>query len=315
MFQRNKVDKQIYAVVYCCTDKDGRRDRRTNGGENMLGSMKEMLLAAQAGKYAVPHFNVWNVEMLEGVMDAAEALESPVIISFGTGFVENTEIDHFVKMMRSMAEAANVPVAIHWDHGRNFGIVQHAADIGFNSLMIDASANPLPKNIELTKEVVTAFSPKGYPIEAELGHVGAETVYEEALAEYMYTDPAQAAEFVEATKIDALAVAIGNMHGSYSSDPQINFPILQKVRDAVDVPLVLHGASGIGDEDIRRAISMGITKINIHTELGEAGMAAIMENSRLEEPKNYLALQREVRAAICGRAGEKIRLFGSDGKA
>lgn len=281
----------------------------------MLASMKEMLLDAQKGKYAVPHFNVWNVEMLEGVLDAAVALQSPVIISFGTGFVENTEVDHFVKMMRSMAEGVSVPVAIHWDHGRNFGIVQHAAEIGFNSLMIDASANPLQKNIALTKEVVDAFSPKGYPIEAELGHVGAETVYEEALAGYIYTDPSEAAEFVAGTGIDALAVAIGNMHGTYTSEPRINFDILQKVRDAVDVPLVLHGASGIGDADIREAISMGITKINIHTELGEAGMVAIRENERRSRPVNYLALQREVRVAIAERAAGKIRLFGSEGKA
>lgn len=281
----------------------------------MLASMKEMLLKAQAEGYAVPHFNVWNVEMLEGVMDAVAAQSSPVIISFGTGFVENTEIDHYVKMMRSMADAASVPVAIHWDHGRNFGIVQHAADIGFTSLMIDASANPLPKNIELTKEVVDAFSPKGYPIEAELGHVGAETKYEEALAGYQYTDPAEAAEFVQATGIDALAVAIGNMHGTYSSEPRINFDILQKVREAVDTPLVLHGASGIGDADIRKAISMGITKINIHTELGEAGTAAIEENAKLPQPENYLGLQRKVRKAICRRAEEKIVLFGSAGKA
>lgn len=290
-------------------------DERKGSARKMLDSMKAMLLSAQKGQYAVPHFNVWNVEMLEGVLDAAENLKSPVIISFGTGFVGNTEIDHFIKMMRSMAQAASVPVAVHWDHGRNFGIVQHAADIGFNSLMIDASANPLAKNIERTKEVVDAFAPKGYPIEAELGHVGAETVYEDALANYAYTDPAEAAAFVAGTGIDALAVAIGNMHGTYSSEPRINFDILQKVRDAVDTPLVLHGASGIGDADIRRAISMGITKINIHTELGEAGMGAIMANAAREAPVNYLALQREVRTAIKGRAEEKIRLFGSAGRA
>lgn len=281
----------------------------------MLDSMRTMLLKAQKEGYAVPHFNVWNVEMLEGVMGAAEEFRSPVIISFGTGFVENTEIDHFAKMMRSMGEAANVPVAVHWDHGRNFGIVKHAAEIGFNSLMIDASANPLKKNIELTKEVVDAFAPKGYPIEAELGHVGPETKYEEALAGYIYTDPSEAAEFVKETGIDALAVAIGNMHGTYSSEPCINFEILEQVRKAIDTPLVLHGASGICDEDIKRAISIGITKINIHTELGEAGMTAIMENAKQEKPDKYLLLQRKVRSAIKQRASEKICLFGSAHKA
>ncbi|GHT86038.1 hypothetical protein FACS18947_5520 [Bacteroidia bacterium] len=281
----------------------------------MLSSMKEMLQTAQANGYAVPHFNVWNVEMLEGALDAAVAQASPVIISFGTGFVENTEIDHFVKMMRSMAEAVRIPVAVHWDHGRNFKIVQHAIDIGFNSVMIDASANPLSKNIMLTKEVVDAFASKGYPIEAELGHVGAETTYEDALVNYQYTDPREAAAFVSATQIDALAIAIGNMHGTYSSDPCINFEILQQVRNATDVPLVLHGASGISDADIRKAISIGITKINIHTELGEAGMSAIMENAELSNPENYLNLQKKVRKAIQKRAEEKILLFGSSNKA
>jgi len=129
----------------------------------MLASMKEMLLKAQKGQYAVPHFNVWNVEMLEGVMDAVEEGKSPVIISFGTGFVKNTDPDHFAPMMVSMARAATVPASVHWDHGRNFGIVQHAVDIGFTSVMIDASANPLDVNIRLTKEVVDAFQHRATP--------------------------------------------------------------------------------------------------------------------------------------------------------
>lgn len=278
----------------------------------MLASMKEMLLKAQKGHYAVPHFNVWNVEMLEGVMDAVEEGRSPVIISFGTGFVKNTNPDHFTPMMVSMAKAATVPASVHWDHGRNFGIVQHAVDIGFTSVMIDASANPLDVNIRLTKEVVDAFQHLGYPVEAELGHVGAETKYEDALANYGYTDPDQAKEFIEGTGADALAVAIGNMHGVYSSEPKIDFGILERVRAAIDTPLVLHGASGIGDADVRKAISLGCTKINIHTELGQAAMIAIEESGG---KLNYLALQQEVRKAVKGRALDKIRLFGSEGKA
>ncbi len=278
----------------------------------MLVSMKEMLLKAQKGRYAVPHFNVWNVEMLEGARDAAEECASPVILSFGTGFVKNTDIDHFASMMISMARAATVPAAVHWDHGRNFGIVQHAVDLGFTSVMIDASANPLDINIRLTKEVVDAFQHRGIPVEAELGHVGAETKYEDALASYGYTDPDQAKEFIDGTGADALAVAIGNMHGVYSSEPKIDFAILERVRNAIDVPLVLHGASGIGDADVRKAISLGCTKINIHTELGQAAMIAIGDNAG---KLNYLALQQEIRKAIKGRAMEKIHLFGSDGKA
>jgi ketose-bisphosphate aldolase len=159
--------------------------------------------------------------------------------------------------------------------------------------------------------VVDYFHPLGIPVEAELGHVGNETVYEEALASYQYTDPSQAAEFVERTGCDSLAVAIGNQHGVYTSEPKLNFEVVEKVRDAVTVPLVLHGASGIGDEDIKKAISLGIAKINIHTELCQAAMTAVAAN--VDKP--FLELERAVRAAVKQRAIEKIVLFGDDGKA
>ncbi|MBP2642653.1 MAG: ketose-bisphosphate aldolase [Firmicutes bacterium] len=277
----------------------------------MLANMKYVLTQAQKEHYAVPHFNVWNVEMLEGVMDAVEEAKSPVIISFGSGFLGNTEFDHYAKMMVGMAATSTMPVVLHWDHGRNIDVVTHAWQCGMNSLMIDNSAQNFEVNIKLTKEVVDKFHPMGIPIEAELGHVGAETVYEEALANYGYTDPSQAAEFVERTNIDSLAVAIGNQHGVYSSEPQINLEILEKVRDTVSIPLVLHGASGIGDEDIKKCIARGITKINIHTELCQAAMSAIVINQK--EP--FLKLQQEVRKAVAKRAMEKIKLFGSYGKA
>lgn len=277
----------------------------------MLANIKYWEEKAQAGQYAIPHFNVWNAEMLMGVIDAAEELRAPIIISFGTGFVGNTSFEDFSHMMVSMAEKATVPVITHWDHGRSMEIVQNAYNHGMNSIMRDASAYDLETNIKLTKEVVDYFHMRGVPVEAELGHVGNETVYEEALASYMYTNPDEAAEFVERTGCDSLAVAIGNQHGVYTSDPQINFDVLKRVRDAVDIPLVLHGASGISDEDVRKAISLGITKVNIHTELCQAAMDAIRENTE----STFLELERAVRQAVKQRAMEKIKLFGTDGKA
>lgn len=279
----------------------------------MLVSTRDMLIKAQKEKYAVANFCIWNVEMLAGVMEASEELKSPVILSFGSGFLMNTDINHFIHMMRSYAISTKLPTSIHWDHGRSFEIVSHAIDIGYNSLMIDGSAYNLEENIRVTKEVVDKFKPLGIPIEAELGHVGAETDYEEALASYGYTNPDEAAEFVERTNIDSLAIAIGNQHGTYSAEPKINFEILEKVNKAVEIPLVLHGASGISDADIREAISLGITKINIHTELCDAAMIAI--NSNYEKKQSYLALNQEVRLEIKKRAMEKIRLFGSEGRA
>lgn len=213
-------------------------------------------------------------------------------------------------MMVSMAKNASVPVITHWDHGRSMEIVQNAYNYGMNSVMRDASAFPFEENIKLTKEVVDYFHPLGVPVEAELGHVGNETIYEEALSGYHYTEPSQAAEFVNRTQCDSLAVAIGNVHGVYSSEPKIAFDVLEKVRNAIDIPIVLHGASGIPDHDIKTSISLGISKINIHTELCLAAMDAIGKNV----DASFLELERKVRAAVKNRAIEKITLFGADGK-
>lgn len=277
----------------------------------MLADIRYWENKAKNGKFAIPHFNVWNAEMLMGVVDAAEESKAPIIISFGTGFVGNTSFEDFCWMMVSMAKKATVPVITHWDHGRSLEIVQNAVKHGMNSVMRDASSCPFEENIRLIKEVVDYFHPLGIPVEAELGHVGNETNYEEALANYQYTDPSQAAEFVERTGCDSLAVAIGNQHGVYTSEPKLNFEVVEKVRDAVSVPLVLHGASGIGDEDIKTAISLGISKINIHTELCQAAMDAISKNVG----KSFLELERAVRDAVKERALYKIRLFGDEGKA
>lgn len=277
----------------------------------MLANMKYWELDAQQKKYAVPHFNVWNMEMLQGAIDAAEEEQSPVILSMGTGFLQNTVFENYAPAMVKVAATSKVPVILHWDHGRSFDIVRHAYNMGMNSVMIDKSAEDFETNIRLTREVVDFFHPLGVPVEAELGHVGNETVYEEALAHYQYTNPDQAAEFCERTQCDSLAVAIGNQHGAYTSPPKLNFEVVEKVRAAVAVPLVLHGASGISDEDIKIAISLGITKINIHTELCEAAMSAVAANYQ----STFLDMEQKVRVAIKQRAVEKILLFGSDGKA
>lgn len=277
----------------------------------MLADLSWWLRHAQENQYAVPHFNTWNAEMLMGVMDAATEADSPVIISFGTGFVQNVVFEEFSVLMRSMAENATVPTIIHWDHGRSFDIVHNAYLHGNNAVMRDASKLLFEENIAETKRVVDFCHPRGIPVEAELGHVGDQGNYDEVLKSYEYTDPAQAVEFVERTGCDALAIAIGNMHGPYSSPPQIRFDVLEAVGEATDVPLVLHGASGISGEDVQRAVSMGITKVNIHAELGQAAMAAILEDTST----NYVTTQLRVRAAFKQKALDKIELLGSGGRA
>ena len=265
----------------------------------MLSDIRYWEKKASDGHYAIPHFNVWNAEMLMGVIDAAEELRAPVIISFGTGFTGNTVFEDFCYMMDSMARKASVPVIEHWDHGRNMTILQNAVNHCMNSVMRDASALPFEENVAEIKRW------------AELGHVGNETVYEEALSDYHYTEPDKAKEFVERTGCDSLAVAIGNVHGVYSSEPKLNFEILEQVHKEVSVPLVLHGASGIGDEDIKKAISLGIANINIHTDLCQASLEAI--NAHNDDP--FLAVEREVRKAVKERAMYKINLFGDAGRA
>ena len=275
----------------------------------MLSSMRVLLDNALAGKYAVPHFNVWNTEMLQGAIRAGEKERSPLIISFGSGFLKNTDIEYFAPAMVAIAKAAAVPVAVHWDHGRNFQLLQDVHRLGFNSVMIDASSNPLEKNIEITKEVADHFHLIGVPVEAEIGHIGAETKDEDALNLYGYTDPDEAVYFANATGIDALAIAVGNKHGVYSSEPDIHFDIISKVQSMIDIPLVLHGASGISDDDIKKAVSLGIAKINIHTELCQAAMEVI--NDPGLSKLSYLDLQKHVCNAIEERAVRKIQLFGS----
>lgn len=277
----------------------------------MLASITYWENKAKEGHYAIPHFNVWNAEMLMGVIAAAEELKAPIIISFGTGFVGNTSFEDYCWMMVSMAKEAKIPVITHWDHGRSMEIIQNAYTHGMNSVMRDASALPFEENIKEIKTAVDYFHPLGIPVEAELGHVGNETIYEEALASYSYTDPAVAAEFVERTGCDSLAVAVGNVHGHYSAAPKIRFDIIEECRDKVSVPLVLHGASGIPNDDIVQAIKCGIAKINIHTELCDAAMGAIRQNN----DASFLELERAVRDAVKQRAMEKILLFGDDGKA
>lgn len=276
----------------------------------MLADMDWWLRHGQANGYAVPHFNTWNAEMLMGVMDAAEEANAPVIISFGTGFVNNTIFEEFAHMMISMAKNSNVPTILHWDHGRSFEIVHNAYVHGMNAVMRDASKLPFEENIAETKRVVDFYHPRGIPVEAELGHVGDPGDYEDVMKDYSYTDPGQAAEFVDRTGCDALAVAIGNVHGPYSSTPRIAFDVLEAVRNAVCVPLVLHGASGIPDADVKRAVSLGVAKVNVHAELGMAAMDAIREDLTT----NFVTTQLRVRAALKQRALEKIELLGATGR-
>jgi ketose-bisphosphate aldolase len=276
-----------------------------------LVSLKDMLQKADTGRYGVGNFDVFNVEQLIGVMQAQQEMRAPLILAYGPPFEPYSPMRHFARLLRSYAEETDLPVAIHLDHANTLDEVKQAVEAGFTSVMIDASALPYEENIQKTREVVAYCSPLGIPVEAELGHVGAEGDSDPAA--YGLTDPSLAGEFVERTGIDALAVAIGNAHGVYKEKPWIRFDLLAAVRREVAVPLVLHGASGIPDEDIRRCTELGISKINIHTELLQSAMESIRRD--IEAGSGYYDVFNHHVQAVRERTAEKMRLFGSEGKA
>jgi len=282
-----------------------------------LVSMAQMLRDAQKGHYAVGAFNCNNMEIVQAIIQAAESEKAPVIIQASQGAIKYAGIEYIAALTCLAAEKAGVPVALHLDHGTSFGQVMSCVRNRFTSVMIDGSKLPLEENIALTKKVIEAVRPLGLTVEAELGKIGGTeddiTVSER---EALFTDPDEAKYFVEQTQVDALAIAIGTAHGQYKGVPKLDFERLQEIRNRVDVPLVLHGSSGVPDEAIQKAISLGVCKVNIDTNIREAFVAAarkvMEENPKEIDPRKMLGPAREAATEIIR---EKIRIFGSSGKA
>lgn len=255
-----------------------------------LVTTKEILIKAQEGKYAVGAFNVENMEMVMAVIEAAEELNSPVIMQTTPSTVKYAGIDYYLSNVSSAAKKSRVPVAMHLDHGSSFDLAMQAFRGGYTSIMIDGSHSVFEENIEITKRVVDACKPSSIPVEAELGKVGGK---EDNLDGGCggYTDPKEAKEFVERTNVDSLAVAIGTAHGVYDGIPKLDLDRLSEIRELVDVPLVLHGASGLSEEAIKESINRGICKVNFATELRIAyteGVKKTLEkNPETIDPKKY----------------------------
>ncbi len=282
-----------------------------------LVSMAQLLLDAQQGQYAVGAFNCNNMEIVQAIVSAAEAEKSPVIVQASQGAIKYAGIEYIAAMTRLAAEQASVPVALHLDHGTSFAQIMSCVRNSFTSVMIDGSKLPLEENIALTNKVIEAVRPLGISVEAELGKIGGTeddiTVSEK---EALFTDPAEAERFVSETKVDALAIAIGTAHGQYKGVPELDFQRLTEIRRRVNVPIVLHGSSGVPDEAIQKAISLGVCKVNIDTNIREAFVAAarkvMVDHPQEIDPRKMLGPAREATIAIIR---EKIRLFGSSGKA
>lgn len=281
-----------------------------------LVTTKQMLLDAQKGGYAVGAFNVENMEMVQAAIEAAEELKSPVILQATPLSQEYTSSELIYAMVEVAAKKASVPVAIHLDHGSSFEWALKCLRAGFTSIMIDGSHGTFEENIAICKKVVEVCHPIGIPVEAELGKVGGNEDGLEGGDNNPYTDPKQAAEFVKRTGVDFLAVAIGTAHGVYKGVPKLDKKRLSEIREAVSVPLVLHGTSGVPDEDVKDCIARGICKVNYATDLRMAYTKgiwkALTENQDLFDPKIYGALGRE---KVKERVKDRIRVVGSAGKA
>ena len=280
-----------------------------------LTTSKALLLDAMKAGYAVGAFNIENMEMAQAVIEAAQAAKAPVILQTTPGTLKYAGPGVFAAMVGALAGQASVPVALHLDHGSSFELAKEALGAGYTSVMIDGSALPLEDNILLTRRVVDAAAPLRIPVEAELGKVGGK---EDDLSadKDTNTDPKEAVRFVRETGIDALAVAIGTAHGFYVGTPVLDKARLGVIRGLVPIPLVLHGASGLSDADVRDCIALGISKVNFATELRAAftdGVKqALAEAPNLYDPKKMGVRARDnVRRLVT----EKIRMCGADGKA
>ncbi len=275
---------------------------------------KEMIMKAQQGKYAVPAFNAENMEMIQAIISAAEEAQSPVMIQTTPTTVKYIGLKEAYHMILPLAEKANVPVALHLDHSESFDDVMKAIHGGYTSLMIDGSKHDFEKNIEITRKVVEVAHPMGIPVEAELGRLaGKEDGLE--VKDDAYTDPKEAKIFAEQTGVDMLAVSIGTAHGFYKGEPKLDFERLEEIRNILDTPLVLHGASGLLDDQVRKAITLGVCKVNFATELRAAATLAVREvlkDESIIDPKKYMSKARQAVKELCL---QKIAVCGSNNKA
>ncbi len=285
-----------------------------------LVNLKEMLKDASLRKYAVGMFDVSDLEMIRAVAEEADALCSPVILGALGPDLEGARLDYWFALAKLAAERASVPVCIHLDHANTLDQVMRAADIGFSSVMLDASASPFEENISRSKEVVDAVQNRGITVEAELGHVGNGWVGSGEGSESgpdMLTEPEKVAEFVDRTGVDALAVSIGTAHGVYIKAPELDIPRLDKITACSDIPLVLHGGSGTPEDQMSRAIAHGISKVNIYSEMLTAWNTAML--AELKDLPHMAAwpavLRKKPDAAMREVIRQKIRFFGSEGKA
>jgi len=281
-----------------------------------LVSNRTMLLNAQREGYAVPAFNVHNLETVQAIAETAAELRSPVIMAGTTGTWNYAGLEYLVAICQQAAKKYDLPIALHLDHHEDLNDISRKVHAGVRSVMIDASHYPFAQNIEKVREVVRLCHRYDVSVEAELGRLGGqEDDLIVAESESFFTDPAKAQEYVSRTGIDSLAVAIGSAHGLYQGEPKLDFDRLAQIREQVDIPLVLHGASGIPEAMLRRSIALGICKVNVATELKIAFSGAVKaffsEHPGTSDPREYMEPGKQAMKQV---VAEKIRICGSAGR-
>ncbi len=274
----------------------------------MLVNLNDVLKKAQDGHYAVGLFNTTDLDMLEAVITVAEEMNSPVIIGTAEVLLPYGELKLIAPSIRAAAERAKVPVVMHYDHGLTFDRCIEALQLGFSSIMFDGSDGDYDINIAATAEIAKIAHSFGASVEGEIGHVGSADT-EAALDSAMYTTPEEAKSYVKATGVDALAIAVGTAHGVYKAKPVLNLERLSEIRNIIDTPLVLHGGSGLTDDDFRATIHRGIAKINIFTDLCLAGNEAMKKG--VEMGMDYLSIRNLKVEQIKETVRAKIAVFGS----
>jgi fructose-bisphosphate aldolase class II len=282
-----------------------------------LVHLTDIVNHAHRHNYAVGAFGVGNQDFLEGVMQAAEDSRAPVILNLIDSHFSAHDFDLFVPAVVTVARRAAVPVAINFDHGTSLKSAERAISAGCNAVMVDTSMLPFSENLRQTRDIVAMAHACGVTVEGELGYVpGLEG---ESAAEHpgelVYTSAVEARAFVERTGVDCLAVSVGTVHGRMKGVPKLDYNRLTKIREAVDVPLVIHGGTGLTDEQYRRLISHGVSKINYYTGLADVAASHVRKNAAANQGCGYSALLAGVRDAVREEAARCIRIWGSGGRA
>lgn len=272
----------------------------------MLVNTKEMFEQARKGNYGIPATNFIDLDSARTFVAVAQEQNKPLILPFAQAHKEYISLEEAALIGKYLAEKANVPVALHLDHGEDFEFIKQAIDLGFTSVMIDASKESLADNIAITKKVVAYAHPRNVTVEAELGHVGAGTNYENhEVTDSIYTEVADVVHFVEETQVDSLAISIGTAHGAYKGTPVLNFQRLKEIREMTEVPLVLHGGSSSGEDNLNKCAIGGISKINIFTDFLQAAYQTIESG----DPQDYIQIKNLANQAMADVLRKYYRVF------